>query len=85
MHLENIEGIPSVSLFVKVFCRLRPPTPNENSAENGSSSSCIKVANATEMILYSSEVSQSESLSLISILRLSLEREERTNQRSTTD
>lgn len=40
----------------KVFCRLRPPKDNNNDQQTDNSSSCIKVASSTELILYSSEV-----------------------------
>ncbi len=44
--------------FKKVFCRLRPPKETSNDQQLDNSSSCIKVASSTELVLYSSEVSQ---------------------------
>ena len=40
----------------KVFCRLRPPKVNGDDQQTDTLSSCIKVANSKELILYSSEV-----------------------------
>ncbi len=44
--------------FLKVFCRLRPPKDNTNDQQTDNSSSCVKIASSTELILYSSEVSE---------------------------
>ena len=51
--------------FLKVFCRLRPPKDSNNDQQQTeNSSSCIKVASSTELVLYSSEVSNSTFLTI---------------------
>ncbi|CAF1642733.1 unnamed protein product, partial [Adineta ricciae] len=53
--LANGGGCP-----VEVFCRLRPPKDSNNDQQQTeNSSSCIKVASSTELVLYSSENAKS--------------------------